>query len=391
MAEVIYIEGYIGQSDFFTEGVSLKTVRDAVNALPNGVNEIEIHINSGGGDVTEGFAIYDYLKDLQSRSGFNVTTIATGIVGSIATVIFMAGSKRKLHANTEFFIHNPYWTPQSPEPMEAKDAAALAEQLRKTEDKILSFYVKHTSKSADEIRSKMAAQTTFSAAEAVEWGFADEVIGEVATNAKRYAVMAFLNNNKTTINMDIAKMFSDFEAKITAKIDSAFKKPIKNEMHKTSEGVEVWYDGELSEGTSVWLDEAMTQPAPDGVHTVDGVTFEIKEGKVVSVGVAAATDSEEVKALKAQVADLSAKLSEKETAIANSTTEAAQLKAETAEAKAALENVKQDFQNFKGQFITDEGVIKPEFQNFKGDNSQPTDLIKATLELRKKQAEQTKK
>ena len=123
----IYIDGFIGQGDFFTEGYSLKRLREDISSLPADTKEINVHINSGGGDVTEGFAIYDYLNTL----AYTVNTIAEGMVGSIATVIFQAGKKgkRKMHANSEFFIHNPYWTPQSPEPMEASDAAQLAESL----------------------------------------------------------------------------------------------------------------------------------------------------------------------------------------------------------------------------------------------------------------------
>jgi len=189
----IYIDGYIGKGDFFSEGFSLKSLREQVNAN-QGDNVINLYINSGGGDVTEGFAIYDYLVSLSERSGFAINTIGEGIVGSIATVIFQAGKngKRKIHANSEFFIHNPYWTPQSPEPMEAKDAQALAENLKKAEEKILNFYVQHTAgKSKEDIKEKMNMQTSFSANEAMEWGFVDEVIGTPIESKKHEAAIPF--------------------------------------------------------------------------------------------------------------------------------------------------------------------------------------------------------
>jgi ATP-dependent protease ClpP protease subunit len=385
MAESIYIDGYIG-SDFFSEGVTVKWLREQVNALPQGTNEFTLHINSGGGDVIEGFAIYDYLVALKTKSGFSIKTEGQGIVGSIATVIFQAGDTRELHPNTEFFIHNPYVTPFG-EPMDASKAGALADMLQKTEDKILDFYVKHTKKSEEDIKAKMNAQTSFTATEAVEWGFADTVLTEAAQNFKQYAVMACISNNSNNNKMDILKTLNEFESRIMGAIDKISAPKIKNEMHETSEGVQVFYDGDLEIGKQVWLDEAMTQPAPDGVHTVDGVQFTIVGGKVESVGAAAAAEDEATKALKAEVEALKAQLAEKEAALTNATTEVTTLKAEVAEAVTTVNEVKLQFQNFKSQIVTEDGNLKPEVQNFKDEKQGKPSLVSQTLELRKQKTE----
>ena len=113
----IYIDGYIGQGGFFEDGVSAKWVREQVKSFGSELKQLSIKINSGGGDVIEGFAIYDYLNTIK-KSGVTVNTEGIGIVGSIATVIFQAGDERMLHPNTEFFIHNPYVTPFG-EPIDA--------------------------------------------------------------------------------------------------------------------------------------------------------------------------------------------------------------------------------------------------------------------------------
>lgn len=382
----IYIDGYIGQGDFFAEGVTAKWMREQVKAMPKDTAlNITVNINSGGGDVIEGFAIYDYLQSLK-KSGHYITTVGQGIVGSIATVIFQAGDKRELHPNTEFFIHNPYVTPFG-EPMDASKAGALADMLKKTEEKILDFYVKHTNKSEDDIRVKMNAQTSFSADEAVEWGFADGVLTEAAENFKQYAVMACISNNSTNNKMDILKTLSDFETRIMGAINKITQKPVKNEMHKTSEGVEIFYDGDLEVGKSVWTDEAMTVPAPDGVHTVGETKFTIKEGKVESVEAGAPAQADNSEALKAEVEALKAQLAEKETALTNATTEAEQLKAQVAEAMTVANEVKTEFQNFKSIIVTVDGNLKPELQNFKGDGNAKPSLISQTLELRKAKAE----
>jgi ATP-dependent Clp protease protease subunit len=377
----IYIDGYIGKGDFFSEGFSLKSLREQVNAN-QGDNVINLYINSGGGDVTEGFAIYDYLVSLSERSGFAINTIGEGIVGSIATVIFQAGKngKRKIHANSEFFIHNPYYVPQSPEPMEAKDAQALAESLKKAEEKILNFYVQNTSgKSKEDIKEKMNMQTSFSANEAMEWGFVDEVIGTPIQAKKHYAVMAFINQPKQN-TMEIEKKFEAFETSLLQKITNLFAPKIKAEMKKTSEGVEIFYEGDITIGTSLWLDEAKTQPAPNGVHTIDGVEYEVADGKIAKVVESSEGDTE---ALKAQIEALKAELAAKEDALKNSTTEAETLKAQVAEANTAIEEVKTEFKNFKAEIITGGEPAKPNDQPFKGDKTAKPNMVNAVLEYRK--------
>lgn len=380
MAELnIHIDGYIGQGDFFTDGVSLKSIREQVDANKD-IDVLNVYINSGGGDVTEGFAIYDYLNTLP----LTVNTIAQGIVGSIATVIFQAGKKgkRKMNLHSDFFIHNPYWVPQSPEPMEASQAQALAESLQKAEDKILDFYVSHTSKSADDIKAKMKSQTTFTAKEAVEWGFADEVIETQIENQKKYAVMAcvrFTNQKQNTMN--IQEELNKFENSLVSKLKNLFAPKIKAEMHQTSEGVQIFFDGELEVGKPVFLDEDMTTPAPDGVHTMDDKKFTIKEGVVESIEEVAAVTSDEkqkeIDALKAQLETANAELQ-------NKTKEVETLQANLDEVKVAANKITEDFQNFKGQFVTGNGELKPEFQNFKGESNEKT-LIQKTLELKQSQ------
>ena len=134
------IEGYIGGADIVSmfsgeETFNLSKLKKFLDSLESDVTDIHVYINSGGGSVTEGWAIYDKLK----ASGKTVTTIGEGIVGSIATVIYMAGSVRKLHENSKFFIHNPYWMPNSQTPMESTDLIALGEDLKAEQTKILDF------------------------------------------------------------------------------------------------------------------------------------------------------------------------------------------------------------------------------------------------------------
>ena len=140
----IFINGYIGDMfDFFGDGnsFSLRTLNDKLAAMPAGTTEINVHINSGGGLVSEGFAIYDKLVSLPQT----VNTIVEGMCGSIATVIAQAGKKgkRKMFQNSEYFIHNPLWIPSGPDAHNADDLEKLTSELRANEEKLVAFYLKN--------------------------------------------------------------------------------------------------------------------------------------------------------------------------------------------------------------------------------------------------------
>lgn len=364
----IYIDGFIGQSDFFGEGFSAKTLREKLALAPAGVDELTVHINSGGGSVLEGFAIHDALKN----TGHKVNTSVEGLCGSIATIVAQSnskGGKRTMNKNSEYFIHNPYWTPDSPTPMEASDLTALATSLQENETRIAEFYSSVTGKEVSFIKDKMASTTSFTSQEAKDFGFVDEVIGDVKAfqkhlinaDGKEYRFAAFVNSNNKNNNMDILKSLNDFENRITALLKPKFK----NETTKTSEGVDVYYEGVLAVGSKLFTDESLTTPAPDGVHTIGDKKYLVKDGVVTSEEeIEAAAD---VSALKAENEKLKAQLAEKETAIANSTTELTAVKAEKAEAIEAAKTVTEEFKNLKAQFVTGTGELKPEFQAFKGD------------------------
>jgi len=185
-SEKIYINGYIGEAGFFDDAsnsFSLNNLNTTLDAIGE-VDELNVYINSGGGSVTEGFAIYDRLSTLPCT----VNTIVNGMCGSIATVIYQAGKKgkRKMYANSEFFVHNPFWQPSAPDPMEAKDLALLQQDLQNAENKIKLFYVGVTGKTVDELTPLLDRQTTMSANEAIEFGFADEIVETNITAFTKY-------------------------------------------------------------------------------------------------------------------------------------------------------------------------------------------------------------
>jgi ATP-dependent protease ClpP protease subunit len=372
VANEINIEGIIGVD------VTVDSVRSQYEALGN-PKEVTLKINSGGGDVDTGFAIYDYLKSLDVK----VNTEVLGMCGSIATIIQQAvfnGGQRAIHPNSNDFIHNPYFPNEAPIPMEAKDALALHNALAKEEERILQFYVEHTGKDASILKAKMDEQTKLTATEAKELGFVDTILNKEVFSLKSYKVVAFYNikenkNIMASIEETLRAAFDGFKSDIKAMI----KPTIKNEVKETSEGVKIYYTGSLEVGTKVFADEAMATPAPDGVHTVDGKKYTVAGGEVTAVEeeVQAKTDLE---IANEKIAELTAALSAKDIEVTNKVSEAVTAKETELETK---------FQNrineFQAKFFTGDKLNDNIVQVFKNEGGEkPKDWKEGVLELRKK-------
>lgn len=319
--KVLRIDGYIGADDGMSilfggsPNYSLKALNAFLDALPSEEKELKIEINSGGGSVTEGFAIHDKL----ASSGLTIHTEVLGLCGSIATIIALSApvENRSMHENSEYFIHNPFWQPMAPDAMEAKDLQRIADDLKNSEEKILDFYAKNTNESRSKLRSMMSDAKGFSAKEAKQLGFVSKVI-TVEVNEKKYLIAAYVNPTKEkSTDMDftptqktgLQKMFADFGNKI----ESLFKVPFKNMLVELESGGSVWVDSEddLFVGKKVYLTDAegnrTNDPAPDGEHkTKDGKTLVVASGVVTEVKEAVPT--EDAAALKAKVDELTAQL-----------------------------------------------------------------------------------
>jgi len=370
MEAVIHIEGVIGGE------VTVESIRAQYESLGN-PKEVTLKINSGGGDVDTGFAVYDYLKSLNVK----VNTEVLGMCGSIATIIQQAnfnGGTRSIHQNSNDFIHNPYFPNEAPIPMEAKDALALHEALAKEEDRILQFYVKHTGTAAEVLKAKMDEQSKLAAEEAKQLGFVDTILNKEVISLRSYKVVAFVNikenkNIMANIKEELKEMFEGFRADMKTFLKSG----IKAEMKETSEGVKIFYEGGLEVGKKIFADEAMTTPAPDGVHTVDGKKCTITNGEVTAIEDAV----DELAQAKAKVAELEAVVAAKEAEITAKVTEA--VVAKENELTATFEA---KFTAFQNKFITGDKLNPEIVQLFKNDGepTKPRDWRDAVVELRKK-------
>ncbi len=138
----------------------------------SGKDSITVHINSVGGDMYAGIAIYNRLKGLAA----NVTTINDGLAASAGSLIFMAGDTRKVNAGSNLMIHGAagflygYY--------QVQDLAAIKKQLEAHNKAGVNIYAEATGRDKDAIKNMVDRETWLTGADAVEAGFAHEVVGE---------------------------------------------------------------------------------------------------------------------------------------------------------------------------------------------------------------------
>lgn len=153
------------------------------------VSQINVHINSYGGEVAEGLAIYSALRRHKAR----VRTTCDGFACSIASVIFMAGDERLMSDASLLMIHNA-WT--SACGVNAADLRKLADDMDTITSASKSAYMARVSITEDELTELMDAETWISPADAVDMGFATEIetfeSGDKASQGARDALMALV-------------------------------------------------------------------------------------------------------------------------------------------------------------------------------------------------------
>lgn len=160
----LLLYGIIG--DWLFDDVKPKQFKEELDALGD-VDEIRVYINSDGGDVFAGQAIYSMLKRHKAR----VVVYIDGLAASIASVVAMAGDVVYMPKNAMMMIHNPWTIGMG----DANEFRELAEVLDKVRESIIVVYQEKTGLGRDEIIELLDAETWMTAEEAVEKGFADEV------------------------------------------------------------------------------------------------------------------------------------------------------------------------------------------------------------------------
>lgn len=186
----LHILGDISSWPWDDSDTSCADVARRLAELPDTVTSITVHVNSFGGEVAEGIAIYNALKASRAR----VTTVCEGFACSIASVIFMAGDERVMRPASLLMVHNPWMavTGNASEMRKAADDLDKMAQLSKT------AYLEAAGDllDADTLGALMDAETWIDPEDAVAYGLATSVAeepeGGAPSQGARRAVMEAL-------------------------------------------------------------------------------------------------------------------------------------------------------------------------------------------------------
>lgn len=149
-------------------GVNSRDVAAMLHGLD--AKTINVHINSGGGDVFEGVAIYNLLENKDAH----IVVHIDGVAASIASVIAMAGDERVIAKNASMMVHKAWAVTIG----NSDDHDAQSTLLKMVDQQILDLYVERTGKTAADISALVKAQTWMNAEAAKDNGFASEIAGK---------------------------------------------------------------------------------------------------------------------------------------------------------------------------------------------------------------------
>ena len=172
MSKYLYISGAIGTGGEWWGEVSAADLRAKIDAIraEDQSAAITVVLNSYGGDVTEGVAIYNLLQ------ATGVDVVISGMAASIASVIAMAGRKVSMYDNSTLFVHHAWTWGEG----NAADFEQRTEELKAADQVLIDAYVRKSGRTEDEIRALLDGPngdgSSIDAARALELGLIDEIL-----------------------------------------------------------------------------------------------------------------------------------------------------------------------------------------------------------------------
>lgn len=135
--------------------------------------EITLYINSPGGEVSSGLALYDVIAALRCP----VRTVCIGTAASMAALLFAAGSRREMLPHARLMIHDPL----IPGGVggSALHIDSVSRDLMRIRQIVAELLARHSGHTLEEVYDKTARDTYFDAEEAVAWGLADSIADEI--------------------------------------------------------------------------------------------------------------------------------------------------------------------------------------------------------------------
>lgn len=278
------------------DGMSFSDVQDFLGWVAPDDNHIDIELHSCGGDVSEGYAIYDALR----ATGKEISATVVGRCASMATVILLAApiERRKMYPHAKILIHSPYCSGIDGS-IDIAALESLKAGLEAEREKMLSLYVERCGVDRRLLEEQMAKETWFGGEIAKQLGFVSEVImpksAKVVTNNK---VMT-----KKEKEVTVSKSLLD---RVLAKCGYAKIEDVPAvALELTTAGGDV-LTVEREEGDPQVGDSA----SPDGEHVMpDGKTIVVTDGVITEIR-EAEEGNDETAALEARIAELEQQVSD---------------------------------------------------------------------------------
>lgn len=295
-------------------GVTFQSIDDFLSSISEDDKTIDIHIHCRGGNVIEGWAIYDALR----HSGKEISATIDGECSSMATIVLLSAPKerRKAYTNAHFCIHNPSATMYNLDWSESltadnieKGAARLskqAEQLRSEQDRILDLYVERTGTDRETLQAVMDKDVIYGMDKAIELGFISEVLPPITAKRQTPKTQNNMHNDKEEVQ--VKRGILD---RILAKAGFKALEDVKivDMVVTAADGSELTIERESGDP------QVGDSASPDGSFVMeDGTTIVVSDGVITEIipPVEAKTDEEfaaleaELEALKAENEQLKA-------------------------------------------------------------------------------------
>lgn len=162
----------VGESWWF-ESVTAQEFTDELDQLD--VSNITLRINSPGGSVFDGVAMYSALRQHRAK----ITSVVEGLAASIASIVMLAGDTVKMTDAAMVMIHNPWGMAIG----DSRDMRKTADTLDSIRETMVGVYAKKSGRTDAEIIEALDAETWLGAKAALEFGLVDEVLGDDAEDA----------------------------------------------------------------------------------------------------------------------------------------------------------------------------------------------------------------
>lgn len=296
---------WFGESD----DVTYKDLEEALSNKACDDKVIELSINSPGGVCTEGMAIYDRLRSLE---GHTIKAEVIGECSSMASVVLMAASVRRMHPNARICIHKPRFADFYLPTMTEDEAKRAYEDLHVETERLKKIYLDRTSYTEEELDKLMGEDRYMTAEEALQHGVITEII-QPMTASKQPTHMSKLTKALRAFALAMREGEQPQPVAMTLNTEDGSTIEIERE------------EGEPQVGDKVVNTE-------DGEYKMaDGTTIVIADGIITEIKPAEAEDNEDETMTEEEVASTIAEMTE---AIEKLTAENESLKSQLAASKA---------------------------------------------------------